>query len=102
MWFRLRARPMFSSSVRVSSRLKSWNTKPSRSRRNRASSRGERAAMLSPSSRMSAALTVSMVEMQLSRVVFPLPDAPMIAINSPSSTSKLTRSSALVTLFLLP
>ena len=51
---------------------------------------------------MAPALPVSMVEMQLSRVVFPLPDAPMMAINSPSSTSKLTRSSALVTLFLLP
>ena len=35
--------------------------------------------MLSPSSRMSPALTVSMVEMQLSRVVFPLPDAHQVS-----------------------
>ncbi len=32
----------------------------------------------------------------------PFARRPMMAINSPSSTSKLTRSSALVTLFLLP
>ncbi len=35
------------------------------------------------------ALTASMVEIQFSKVVFPLPEAPMIAINSPSSTLKL-------------
>ena len=93
---------MFSSSVRVSSRLQSWNTKPSRSRRNRASSRSGSWETSSPSSRISPALTVSMVEMQLRRVVFPLPEAPMMAMNSPSSTVKLTRSRALVTLFLLP
>ena len=58
--------------------------------------------MLTPSSRIFPALMVSMVEMQLSKVVFPLPDAPMMARNSPASTSKLTRSRALVTLFLLP
>ena len=93
---------MFSSRVRVSSRLKSWNTKPSRSRRNRASSRSGSSAMFSPSSRMLPALTVSMVEMQLRSVVLPLPEAPMMAMNSPFATEKLTRSRALVTLFLLP
>ena len=89
---------MFSSRVRVSRRLKSWNTKPKFSRRNWARSRGERSARLTPSSRMSPALTVSMVAMQLSRVVLPEPEAPMMAMNSPRSTVKLTRSRALVTL----
>ena len=93
---------MFSSMVRVSSRLKSWNTKPSRSRRNLASSDSDRSATLTPSSRIFPALMASMVEMQLSRVVLPEPEAPMMARNSPASTSKLTRSRALVTLFLLP
>ena len=58
--------------------------------------------MLTPSSRILPALMVSMVEMQLSNVVLPEPDAPMMARNSPASTLKLTRFSALVTLFLLP
>ena len=93
---------MFSSMVRVSSRLKSWNTKPSRSRRNLASSISDKSAALTPSRRIFPALMTSMVEMQLSRVVLPEPEGPMIARNSPASTSKLTRSSALVTLFLLP
>ena len=93
---------MFSSIVRVSSRLKSWNTKPRRSRRNFANASSDRSAMLTPSSRILPALMVSMVEIQLSNVVLPEPDAPMIARNSPASTLKFTRSSALVTLFLLP
>ena len=88
---------MFSSRVRVSRRLKSWNTKPKFSRRNWARSRGERSARLTPSSRMSPALTVSMVAMQLSRVVLPEPEAPMIPKNSPSSTEKLMSSMARVT-----
>lgn len=58
--------------------------------------------MLCPSSRMSPALMVSMVEMQLSSVVFPLPEAPIMAMNAPSSTVKLTRSRAFVTWFWLP
>ena len=58
--------------------------------------------MLSPSSRILPALTASMVGMQLRSVVLPLPDAPIMAMNSPSSTVKLMRSRALVTLFLLP
>ena len=93
---------MFSSMVRVSRRLKSWKTKPSRSRRKRASSAAGRFDTLTPSRRMSPALTVSMVEMQLRSVVFPEPEAPMMARNSPSSTVKLTRSRALVTLFFVP
>ena len=51
---------------------------------------------------MLPALTVSMVEIQFNSVVFPLPDASIMAINSPSCTSKLMRSRALVTLFLEP
>ena len=42
------------------------------------------------------ALTVSMVEIQLSRVVLPEPEAPMIPKNSPSSTVKLMSRMALV------
>ena len=43
-----------------------------------------------------------MVEMQFNSVVFPLPEAPMIARNSPCSTSKEITSSALVRLALFP
>ena len=42
-------------------------------------------------------VTVSMVEMQLSRVVLPEPEAPMIPKNSPFSTEKLMSSMARVT-----
>ena len=37
-------------------------------------------------SKMCPALTVSMVEMQLSSVVFPEPEAPIMPMNSPSWT----------------
>ena len=40
------------------------------------------------------AVTLSMVEMQLSRVVLPLPDAPMMPIYSPGPTAKLMSSIA--------
>ena len=51
---------------------------------------------------ISPAVTLSIVEMQLRSVVFPLPDAPIIATNSPLSTVKDIPSSALVRLDLLP
>ena len=88
---------MFSPMVRVSRRLKSWKMKPRFSRRNLASSLGRSRVMSCPSRRMAPALTVSMVEMQLSRVVLPEPEAPMIPKNSPFSTEKLMSSMARVT-----
>ena len=47
-------------------------------------------------------VTVSIVEMQLSSVVLPLPLGPIIPTNSPSSTFKLILSMAFVTLSLFP
>ena len=47
-------------------------------------------------------LTLSIVDMQFKRVVLPLPLAPIIATNSPFSTSNERLSSALVKLDLLP
>ena len=47
-------------------------------------------------------VTLSIVEIQFKRVVFPEPEAPMIATNSPLSTSKDILSIAFVRLDLLP
>ena len=93
----VRGRAMFSSRVRVSSRLNSWNTKPRASLRKAAMSAAGMAVMSLPSSRMRPELTVSMVEMQFKRVVLPEPEAPMTAIYSPAWTRKPIWSRALVT-----
>ena len=47
-------------------------------------------------------VTLSIVDIQFKSVVFPLPDAPIIATNSPLSTSKDKLSNAFVRLDLLP
>ena len=48
------------------------------------------------------AVTRSMVEIQLRRVVLPLPEAPIMAVNSPFSTEKEMSFTAFVRLDLLP
>ena len=47
-------------------------------------------------------VTLSIVDMQFKSVVLPLPDAPIIATNSPLSTSNDKLSKAFVKLDLLP
>ncbi len=96
------ARAMFSSPVRVSRRLASWNTKPRRSRRKRERSFCLMLVTSWPSTTIWPDVGRSMVEMQLSSVDLPEPDVPMIAMNSPVRTSKLTPSSALVMAVLMP
>ena len=76
---------MFSRMVSVSTRLKSWKTKPSSLRRNSAASDSLRCEMSRPPMRISPELSGRMPEMRLSSVDFPDPEAPMMAMNSPSS-----------------
>ena len=98
----VRARAIFSKAVRVSSRLQSWNTKPSRSRRKREICLGLSRVTSRPSTQMLPLVGVSMVDTQLSSVDLPLPDAPIMPTNSPCSTVKLTSSMARVRLPLPP
>ncbi len=93
-----RARAMFSYAVSVSSRLKSWKINPSFVRLNFESSFAFMRVMSVPSMNIWPEVTVSIVEMQLSMVVLPLPEAPIMPVNSPAGTSKLTPFTALVTL----
>ena len=55
-----------------------------------------------PSTRISPLLTRSIVEITFSKVLFPEPDAPMMAVNSPFSTSNEMPSRAFVTTVPLP
>ena len=87
---------MFSKAVRVSSRLQSWKTKPSRSRRKRERALPRRAVTSVPSTVMVPEEGRSMVDTQFKRVVLPEPDAPITPTNSPGSTSKLRSSRARV------
>ena len=88
------ASAMFSMPVSVSSRLESWKMKPSSSRRKALSLFFDMVVMSLPLMSMRPAEGRSMVEMQLSIVVLPEPDGPMMATNSPRATSKLTPASA--------
>jgi len=55
-----------------------------------------------PPTKICPAVTLSIVDMQFSNVVLPEPEEPMIATNSPFSTSNDMLSMALVKLDLLP
>ena len=85
---------MLSSSVNVSSRLNSWNTKPRLSRRKAAASFSRILPSSWPSSRTVPAVGSSSAARMFNNVVLPLPDSPMIATYSPCSTVKLTFRSA--------
>ena len=97
-----RDRAMFSKAVRVSSRLQSWKMNPSRSRRNRASSRPRRPVSSRPSMTMEPDVGRSMVAIQLSRVVLPEPEGPITPTNSPCSRDRDTPSRARVAAAPLP
>ena len=92
-----RARAMFSKAVRVSSRLQSWKMKPSRSRRNFASSLPFNFVSSRPSMTMEPEVGRSMVDTQLRRVVLPDPEGPITPTNSPASRDRDTPSRARVT-----
>ena len=86
---------MLSFRLKLSSRLKSWNTKPRCSRLKRALSLSLTRLKLCPSSNTSPQVGLSSVANMFSRVVLPLPLGPIMATNSPSCTSKETPFSAL-------
>ena len=92
------ASAMFSYAVSVSSRLESWKMKPSSSRLNRASSLPASDPTSRPPIWMLPLVGASMVARQLSSVDLPDPLGPMMPVNSPAATAKLTWSSACVTL----
>lgn len=85
---------MFSSAVRVGSRLNAWKTKPTLSRRSRVSCRSLRPDSSVSPIRVEPALTASRPAMQCISVDLPEPDGPMIAVNRPRSNSTETESSA--------
>ena len=92
------ASAMFSYAVSVSSRFESWKMKPRSSRRNFASSLPASAVTSRPPTTMVPLDGLSMVARQFSSVDLPDPLGPMMPVNSPHATAKLTRSSACVTL----
>ena len=84
----------FSSTVMPSRRLKNWKTMPTWDRRMMASAfssifvRSRLATVTSPSSGLSRPA------MRLSSVLFPQPDGPITATNSPRATSRSAPRSA--------
>ena len=74
----------------MSSRLKSWNTKPRFFLRNVEISLSERCPRLFPSRSTSPEVGLSSVARIFRSVVFPEPLSPIIATNSPFSTEKFT------------
>ena len=93
---------MFSSAVRVGSRLKDWKTNPSRSRRRIVRSRSESEARSVLPMYTCPLVSVSRPAMQCSNVDLPDPDGPMIAVNSPAGSSSVTSSSAVTTVSPVP
>src|SRR5215213_7628581 len=88
-------RRTFSSAERVGMRLKNWNTKPIRSRLRSVSFRSE-----SPESSVPPTITrpeegLSRAPRMCSSVLFPDPEGPIIAVNSPLVSSSETSLSAL-------
>jgi hypothetical protein len=87
-------RVMFSSAVRVGSRLNAWKTKPIRSRRSLVSSLSFSDASSVPPTRTEPEVKVSRPATQCISVDLPEPDGPMIAVNSASRKSMVTPSRA--------
>ena len=85
---------MLSSTEKVSSRSKSWNTKPRLLRRKALISRSEMADISCPSSLTVPPVGLSSAARMLRSVVLPLPLSPMMATYSPCSTLKVTLLSA--------
>ena len=92
----VRGSAMFSRQVSVSSRLEFWKTKPSSSRRKSAKARDFSFVTSCPLIKTVPEVGASMVAMQLSSVVLPEPDAPMMPTKSPFSADRLTPASARV------
>ena len=85
---------MFSSAVRVGTRLNAWNTKPTRSRRSWVIFLSDRPVSSVSPIRTDPEVAVSRPARQCIRVDLPEPDGPMIAVNSPRRKSAETSSRA--------
>ena len=84
----------FSSAVSVGTRLKNWNTKPTRSRRYAVRCLAFSVPMSSPAIRIRPAVGSSIPPTRFSSVVFPEPDGPSSTTNSPGQISRSTSLSA--------
>ena len=84
----------FSHADNVGMRLKNWKMKPTLVRRNAARSFSDIALIASPSNRIIPESGTSSAPSMFNSVLFPDPEGPMIAVNSPRSTLRLTSSSA--------
>ena len=87
-------RRMFSSALRLGSRLNDWKMNPSMSRRIRVRSSSFMPVMSRPAMRLCPPLGMSRPARQCRSVDFPDPEGPMIATNSPRRTERLTLSRA--------
>ena len=76
-------RVMFSSAVRVGTRLNDWNTKPIRSRRSWVIFLSDSVVSSTSPIRTEPEVTLSRPARQCIRVDLPEPDGPMIAVNWP-------------------
>ena len=92
---RLKGKRMFSRTVSVGTRLKFWYTKPTLLRRNTASSFSFMPESRTPSTITSPSSGLSSAPIMFSRVVFPEPEAPMMAVNFPFSMERSIPSRAL-------
>ena len=85
---------MLSAAVSVGTRLKDWKMKPTRSRRSRVSCFSPRLPSSASPIQTSPEDSVSSPARQWSRVDFPEPEGPMIAVKRPFSMSRLMPSRA--------
>ncbi len=85
---------MFSSAVRVGTRLNDWKTNPISSRRSRVSSLSpSRLSSVSPT-KTEPLVALSSAAKQCISVDLPEPDGPITAVNSPVYSSTVTSSRA--------
>jgi hypothetical protein len=85
---------MFSSADSVGTRLNAWKTKPMRSRRSSVNCLSLRVVRSVSPTKTEPDVTVSRPARQCSRVDFPEPDGPMIAVNRAASNPTVTPSRA--------
>ena len=79
---------MFSSAVRVGTRLNDWNTKPTRSRRSNVSCLSVSVGEVGSPMNTAPDVSESSPARQCSSVDFPEPDGPMIAVQRPASNER--------------
>ena len=85
---------MFSSAVSTGTRLKAWNTNPSRSRRRRVSALSSRFATSEPSTTTEPAVGRSSPASRCISVDLPEPEGPMMAANWPLGNAVVIPRSA--------